>query len=149
MSQDKIELLWNTVRRPGTKNLVTHLGIEITHIGTDAIRGTMPVDERTHQPYGLLHGGASVVLAETLASFGSFLYLDPQTEMGVGLEINANHLKSATSGLVYGEARTIHVGRKTQVWSIEVKNEEGKLVCVSRCTIAVVPAPPKSEAKPR
>lgn len=149
MSQSKIDLLTKAARNPAAKNLVTHLGIELTYIGMDGLKGTMPVDERTHQPFGLLHGGASVVLAETLASFGSFLHLDPDTEMGVGLEINANHLKSVRSGVVYGEAKPIRVGRKTQVWSIEIKDGDGKLVCVSRCTIAVVPLQPKSEAKPR
>ncbi|RZA04362.1 MAG: hotdog fold thioesterase [Proteobacteria bacterium] len=139
MSQTNIDLLWKTIRDPHAKNMVDHLGISIDYIGTDAIRGSMPVDERTKQPYGLLHGGASVAFAETLASFGSIVHLDAATEMGVGLEINANHLRSATSGRVLGEAKPIHVGRKTQVWVIEIKNEEGKLVCTSRCTIAVVP----------
>jgi 1,4-dihydroxy-2-naphthoyl-CoA hydrolase len=138
MNQANADLLWEKIRDPNARDLVKHLGIEITYLGPDAIRGSMPVDERTHQPYGLLHGGASVVLAETLASFGSFLHLDAATEMGVGLEINANHLKSVRTGRVLGEAKPVHVGRKTQVWAIEIKSEDGKLVCVSRCTIAVV-----------
>lgn len=146
-AQATIDKLWEVIRNPPRKTLVSHLGIEITYVGMDGLRGTMPVDERTHQPFGLLHGGASVVLAETLASFGSFLHFDAEKEMGVGLEINANHLRSVTSGKVYGEAKPIHVGRKTQVWAIEIKTDDGKLVCVSRCTIAVVPLP-KSWAKP-
>lgn len=139
MSQQNIERLWQTIRDPKLKTLVSHLGIEIDYLGPDAIRGTMPVDERTVQYYGMLHGGASVAFAETLASLGSLVHVDVDKDMIVGLEINANHLRSATSGQVRGEGKPVHIGRKTQVWSIELKNEEGKLLCLSRCTIAVVP----------
>jgi uncharacterized protein (TIGR00369 family) len=121
--------------------MVGHLGITITEAGDDWLRGTMPVDERTKQPFGLLHGGASVALAETLGSVAGGLCVDPTTEAVVGLEINANHLRAARSGVVTGTARAIHVGRSTQVWEIRIENEVGKLVCVSRLTLAVVPKP--------
>lgn len=123
--------------RAGT--LVGHLGILITEIGDDFVRGTMPVDERTRQPYGLLHGGASVALAETLGSMAGNLCLDPQEAMAVGLEISANHVRAMTDGLVTGTARPLHLGRNTQVWDIRIENDAGQLVCVSRLTLAVVP----------
>lgn len=119
--------------------MVDHLGIVFTELGDDYLCGTMPVDRRTHQPYGLLHGGASVALAETLGSTGGFLYLDPATEMAVGLEISANHIRGVTQGTVTGTARALHVGRSTQVWEIRIENEEGQLVCISRLTLAIVP----------
>ncbi len=123
-------------------NLVGHLGIVITEVGDDWLRGTMPVEARTHQPFGLLHGGASVVLAETLGSLaGGLSVLDPQTQAVVGLEINANHIRGEKTGLVTGTARAVHVGRSTQVWDIRIENARGKLVCVSRLTLAVVPKP--------
>ena len=100
----------------------------------------MPVDARTHQPYGLLHGGASVVLAETLGSSAGNLCLDTGVQMAVGLEINANHLRAVRSGSVTGTARPLHVGRSTQVWEIHIEDEAGRRVCVSRITLAVVPA---------
>ena len=120
--------------------MVGHLGITITEAGEDWLRGTMPVDARTRQPYGLLHGGASVALAETLGSMAGGLCVDPQREAVVGLEINANHLRAVRSGVVTGTARALHVGRTTQVWEIRIENEAGKPVCVSRLTLAVVPA---------
>ena len=116
---------------------VTHLGIEFTEIGDDFLRGRVPVDERTRQPFGLLHGGVSVVLAETLGSIGAF-YASPEGHRGVGLDINANHLRAATSGWVTGTARPVHIGRTTQVWAIEMVNEAGELTCVSRITMAVL-----------
>jgi len=119
--------------------LVEHLGIEILEVGSDLIRGRMPVDHRTHQPFGLLHGGASVALAETLGSMGASLYVDPEQAMAVGLEINANHLRAVTSGWVIGTARPIHIGRSTQVWDIRIEDEQGRQTCVSRLTMAVVP----------
>lgn len=122
-------------------SLVEHVGIVITAAGEDWLRGTMPVDARTRQPYGLLHGGASVVLAETLGSVAGGLCVDPATQAVVGLEINANHLRAAREGMVTGTARAIHVGRSTQVWEIHIENEAGKLVCISRLTLAVIPAP--------
>jgi 1,4-dihydroxy-2-naphthoyl-CoA hydrolase len=116
------------------------LGIRITAVGDDWLQGTMPVDHRTHQPYGLLHGGASVVLAETLGSTAAMLTLDPDQELAVGLDINANHLRGVRNGTVTGTAKALHLGRTTQVWEIRIENEEGALVCISRITMAVIPA---------
>jgi 1,4-dihydroxy-2-naphthoyl-CoA hydrolase len=114
---------------------VSHLGIEFTELGTDFLRGRMPVDARTKQPYGLLHGGASAVLAETLGSVAAGLCID--AGQAVGIEINCNHLRGVTEGWVTGTARPLHVGRSTQVWDIRIEDERGKLVCVSRLTLAV------------
>lgn len=114
------------------------LGILFTEIGEDYIRGTMPVDARTVQPYGLLHGGASVALAETLGSTGAALCVDVQEYLVVGQEINANHVRAARNGLVTGTARPVHIGGRTHVWAIDIVNDAGKLVCVSRITIAVI-----------
>ena len=116
------------------------LDIRISAIGDDWLQGTMPVDHRTHQPYGLLHGGASVVLAETLGSSAAMLTLDPEKELAVGLDINANHIRGVRSGTVTGTAKMLHIGRSTQVWEIRIESEEGALVCISRITMAVVPA---------
>jgi 1,4-dihydroxy-2-naphthoyl-CoA hydrolase len=118
--------------------MVEHLGIEFTAIGEDFIEAKMPVDHRTHQPLGLLHGGASVTLAETLGSIAATGCLDFSTQYCVGLEINANHIKSAKDGFVYGTARPLHIGRKTHVWEIRIINEKKELVCVSRITLAVI-----------
>jgi len=119
--------------------LVEHLGIEVLEVGVDFVRGRMPVDHRTHQPFGLLHGGASVALAETLGSMAGNLCLDPSTHRAVGLEINANHLRAVTHGWVTGTATAVHIGRSTQVWDIRIENEAGQATCVSRLTLAVVP----------
>ena len=115
-----------------------HLGIEFTEIGPDFISARMPVDERTKQPFGLLHGGASAALAETLGSVASSLCIDLSEQYPVGLEINVNHLRPVTSGYVYGTAKAIHLGRKTHVWDITIVNEEKKPVCVSRLTVMIV-----------
>ena len=120
--------------------LIEHLGIVFTAVGEDWLQATMPVDARTRQPYGLLHGGASVVLAETLGSSAGNLCVDTQQQVCVGLEINANHLRGARTGTVTGTAKALHVGRTTQVWEIRIENEQGKPVCISRLTLAVVPA---------
>ena len=117
------------------------LGIRIVEVGDDYIRATMPVDARTRQPFGLLHGGASVLLAETLGSMAGVMTLDPSREVAVGLEINANHVRAVQSGEVTGTARPLHVGRTTQVWEIRIENDKGALCCVSRITLAVVPRP--------
>ena len=122
--------------RDGT--LVGHLGIEFTEIGEDFISATMPVDGRTRQPYGLLHGGASVALAETLGSTGAAMSVDAREYQCVGQEINANHVRAVRSGLVTGTARPVHLGGRTQVWTIDIVNEAGKLVCTSRLTVAVI-----------
>jgi len=119
--------------------LIEHLGIVFTEAGEDWVRATMPVEPRTRQPYGLLHGGASVVLAETLGSSAGNLCLDTREHMAVGLEINANHLRGVREGMVTGTARALHVGRTTQVWEIRIEDERGRAVCVSRLTLAVVP----------
>ena len=113
------------------------LGIVFTEIGPDYVRGTMPVDARTRQPYGLLHGGASVLLAETLGSSAGNLCVGSD-EICVGIEINANHLRAAREGMVTGTARPIHIGARTQVWDIRIEDERGRLVCISRLTLAVV-----------
>ena len=136
--------LWKTqpdlaaIKQANQKTLMNTIGIEITEIGEDFVRGTMPVDARTHQPYGILHGGASVALAETLGSYAAMLCCDPGF-YAVGLDINANHVRAVASGTVTGTARPLHVGRSTQVWEIRIEDEVGKLVCISRLTMAVVP----------
>ena len=118
--------------------LAQHLGIEFTEIGVDFVSGRMPVDHRTHQPFGLLHGGASVALAETLGSQAAALTLDLSKQFCVGLDINANHIKSVKEGFVNGTAKPIHVGKRTQVWEIKISDESGKLVCISRITMAII-----------
>jgi 1,4-dihydroxy-2-naphthoyl-CoA hydrolase len=122
--------------REGTLDAL--LGIVFTEIGDDFIRATMPVDARTRQPYGLLHGGASVALAETLGSTGATMCIDVKEYQCVGQEINANHVRSARAGLVTGTARPVHLGGRTHVWIIDIVNEAGKLVCTSRLTVAIV-----------
>jgi 1,4-dihydroxy-2-naphthoyl-CoA hydrolase len=114
------------------------LGIEVTEVGDDYLRGTMPVDQRTHQPYGILHGGASVVLAESLGSAGAALCVDSGRYRVVGLDINANHLRAVSGGHVTGTATPIHLGRTTQVWSIELRDDDGRMTCICRLTIAVL-----------
>ena len=114
-----------------------YLGMEFLEVGDDYIKGRIPVDPRTRQPYGLLHGGISVVLAETLGSCGA-MYCTPPGQRVVGLDINANHLRGATSGWVTGTTRPVHIGRSTQVWHIDLHDEQGRLTCVSRITMAVL-----------
>lgn len=116
---------------------VRQLGIEFTEVGDDFIAARVPVDARTKQPYGLLHGGVSVVLAETLGSCGA-AFTCPEGHRAVGLDINANHLKGATQGWVMGVTRPVHIGRSTQVWHIDLRNEAGELTCVSRITMSVL-----------
>ena len=118
--------------------MTEQIGIEITDFGDDFICGRMPVDHRTVQPFGLLHGGASATLAETLGSIAGGLKVDRELQTVVGVEINCNHLRSAKDGWVYGKATPVKIGRKIQVWNIEIKNDDEKLVCVSRLTLAVV-----------
>lgn len=122
--------------------LMEALGIEFTELGEGYLRATMPVDARTRQPYGLLHGGASVALAETLGSSAGALLAGGNAV--VGLEINANHLRAVRQGTVTGTARPLHLGRSTQVWDIRIEDQTGQLVCISRLTLAVLPAPPAS-----
>lgn len=116
---------------------IGHLGVELTEVGPDRLVGRMPVDRRTRQPFGLLHGGASVFLAETLASWAASLVASPD-QVCVGMEINANHLRPVTSGWVTGTARPISLGRRSHVWEVRIVDEDGRLVCVSRCTLAVI-----------
>lgn len=123
--------------RDGT--MLETLDIRISEIGDDYLVGTMPVDHRTVQPYGILHGGASVTLAESLGSVAAHLTVDPNEYYCVGMEINANHLRPATKGRVTGTARPIHIGRSSQVWGIEIVDEDQKKICISRITMAVVP----------
>ncbi|MGO1462324.1 MAG: hotdog fold thioesterase [Marinobacter sp.] len=135
--------IWNV--KPDLENLakasmntaVSHMGIEYTEIGDDFVKGRMPVDERTIQPFGILHGGSSVVLAETLGSMAANCCLKDPNTVAVGLDINANHIRPATRGWVYGTARAVHIGSATQVWEIRIENEAGKLTCMSRLTMAV------------
>lgn len=117
--------------------IMEHIGIEVVEIGDNFITLSMPVDSRTHQPMGLLHGGASVVLAESVGSLAANLCVDNTKQYCVGLDINANHIRSARSGTVFGTATPVHIGRSTQVWHIDIVDDQGKLVCVSRLTMAV------------
>ena len=122
-----------------TDSLGKHIGIEFVEAGEGYLIARMPVDKRTHQPFGILHGGASVALAETLGSVASYILLDdPGKQRAVGLEINANHIRSVSDGWVYGRCKPIHVGRTTHVWDIRITDERDKLVCVSRLTVAVI-----------
>lgn len=118
--------------------LLETLGIEITSLEAGKVTATMPVDERTRQPFGLLHGGASVALAETVASIGAYELVDKETEATVGLEINANHIRSKKDGYVTAVATVMHQGKTTMVWDIKISDEQGRLICISRCTMAVI-----------
>lgn len=124
------------------RTMVEHIGIEFTEVGPDYIQARMPVDHRTHQPYGLLHGGASVVLAETLGSVAAHCTVVHENKYCVGLEINANHIRAVKEGFVTGTARPLHVGKRTQVWEIRITNNQNELVCVSRITLAVLDKKP-------
>jgi 1,4-dihydroxy-2-naphthoyl-CoA hydrolase len=121
-----------------SNTLAERLGIQVTEIGPDYLRATMPVNSHTHQPHGILHGGASVALAETVGSLAANLCVDVTKYVCVGQEINANHVRSVASGLVTGTARPYHVGGRSHVWGIEIRDENDKLVCVSRLTMAVM-----------
>src|SRR5690625_2765435 len=118
--------------------LIETLGITVVSLDQDLVVLTMPVDQRTHQPAGFLHGGASVALAETAASMGGFLHVDPEEEIGFGIEINANHVKSKRSGIVTAKATPVHVGKTTMVWEINITDEDNELSCITRCTYGVV-----------
>lgn len=122
----------------GKNTMGEHLSMVFTELGDDYLKATMPVDHRTKQPYGLLHGGASVALAETLGSVGAALVADPEKFICVGQEINANHLRSVRDGLVTGIAKPVHIGASSQVWEIKIYDEREKLVCISRLTVAVL-----------
>src|SRR5699024_7823219 len=118
--------------------IMESLGINILTLDTDKVVMTMPVDERTHQPAGYLHGGASVLLAETAASIGGFINIDPEEKAVFGMEINANHVKSKKDGIVTATASPYHIGRTTMVWDIKITDEHNKLICISRCTLGIV-----------
>lgn len=124
----------------GVRDISQYLDLRLTEIGDDYLRGTLPVDERTRQPFGLLHGGASVVLAETLGSVASNLVIDSSKFHAVGQEISANHLRSARSGRVTGTVRPVYIGGRSHVWDIQIHDDAGKLTCVSRLTMAVIRA---------
>ena len=128
----------DALNKMSDNTMLQHLGIEFVEVGEDFITARMPVDKRTHQPYGLLHGGASVALAETLGSVAAHCSIDAAKFYCVGLEINANHLKGVRDGFVYGTARSIHVGRSTQVWEIRIENDKEELICISRITMAIL-----------
>lgn len=123
---------------PFENTMMGFLGIEVVHAAADRVVMSLPVGPKVHQPYGLLHGGASVALAETAASVGTFLNIDPETEWAVGLEINANHLRSVREGKVVAEALPLHKGRTSMVWDVRIRDEREALVCVARCTVAIV-----------
>jgi 1,4-dihydroxy-2-naphthoyl-CoA hydrolase len=137
-----------TTGLPQRETLLTTLGIDITSASAQRVEARMPVGPRVLQPFGLLHGGASVALAETVASVGAWMNVDQQREHVVGIEINANHLRAKRDGEVIAIATPVHVGKRTQVWEVRIADEEGKAVCISRCTLAVVPASPNAEKKP-
>lgn len=134
----KATVTLDILNKMSTNTMVQHLGIQFVEVGTDFLVARMPVDHRTHQPMGLLHGGASVALAETLGSVAAHCSIDMAKSYCVGLEINANHLKAVREGFVYGTARPIHIGRSTQVWEIRIENEKKELVCISRITMAIL-----------
>ncbi|GAA0847499.1 hotdog fold thioesterase [Marinobacter szutsaonensis] len=123
------------------KTAVGHMGIEYLEVGDNYVKGRMPVDERTVQPFGILHGGASVVLAETLGSMAANCCLKDPGTVAVGLDINANHIRPVSKGWVYGTATALHIGSATQVWEIRIENEQGKTTCISRLTMAVTKRP--------
>ena len=127
------------LRAEATRNLADTLGIKFRQLTPERVVATMPVDERTRQPFGILHGGASVALAETIASIGGALNVDLETFVVVGLEINANHIRAKRDGTVTGTGTPIHLGRSTHVWEVRIVDEEDRPVCVSRCTLAVMP----------
>lgn len=127
------------INAAGANTIATSLDIRFEAFSEDSLTASMVVDQRTHQPFGLLHGGASVVLAETLGSMASYLVIDTEKFFCVGLEVNANHVRGVRSGRVTGVVRPLHIGRTTHVWDIRLSNDEGKLCCISRLTVAVVP----------
>ncbi len=138
MSIWKIPVTAELLNNRTHKDMTSFLGIEFTEVGEDYVCGKMPVDERTRQPFGILHGGAHVVLAETLGSIAANLCIDPAVGYAVGLDINSNHLKSIREGWVYGTARPVHIGAATQVWEIKITDEKGTLLNISRLTMFVV-----------
>lgn len=138
MSIFKPGISLETLKKLSPNSMIDHLGITFTAIGEDYLEAKMPVDHRTHQPLGLLHGGASVTLAETLGSIAAMFCLDANLQYPVGLEINANHIKSVREGFVIGRVKPVHIGKKTHVWEIRISTEKNELVCISRITMAII-----------
>ncbi len=138
MSVFKPGIALEALNKLSANTMVEHVGIEYTSIGEDYLEAKMPVDYRTHQPLGLLHGGASVTLAETLGSVAAMCCLDTNLQYPVGLEINANHIKSVREGFVLGRVKPVHIGKKTHVWEIRITTEKNELVCLSRITMAII-----------
>jgi uncharacterized protein (TIGR00369 family) len=138
MSIWKTPISIEAITKRGQNTMMTHLGIEFTEIGADFLKAKMPVDHRTKQPIGIMHGGASCVLAETVGSVAANFCVDLTTQYCVGLDINTNHIRSAREGYVIGTAKPYHIGRTTQVWSIEIHDEKGQLISVNRLTMAVL-----------
>lgn len=134
LSLEELQLL-------GANTMGDHLGIRWEEVGPDFLVASMPVDNRTKQPYGLLHGGASVTLAETIGSVGAAMSVNPEKFIAVGMEVNANHIRSARDGRVFGTARPLHRGASSQVWEIRIEDQQGKLVCISRLTVAILKKP--------
>lgn len=121
-----------------SQTIMATLGIEITEFTKERVTATMPVTPKTHQPFGIMHGGVSVVIAETVASAGSYQFIDAQKQRAVGLEINANHIRSKSDGVIHAIGIPIHVGRKTIIWDIRIYDEAENLICISRCTMAII-----------
>ena len=134
----KSEVTLDSLNKMSVNTMLEHIGIQFTGVGDGTIEARMPVDHRTHQPFGILHGGASVALAETLGSVAAMLCLDGSTQYCVGLDINANHIKAVKEGFVIGRVKPIHVGKKTHVWEIKITTEKEELVCISRITMAIL-----------
>ena len=134
-----LDISLDQLNEMGKGNMAELLGMEFTEIGPDCLRAMMPVDHRTKQPYGLLHGGASTALAETVGSVASALIIDPEKQICVGLEINANHVRGIKEGYVHALVKPLHIGGSTHVWDIRITDDQHKLVCVSRLTVAVLP----------
>lgn len=134
----KTDVTLEMLNKMSVNTMLQHIGIQFTKVGDGTIEARMPVDHRTHQPFGLLHGGASVTLAETLGSVAAMCCLDSSTQYCVGLDINANHIKSVKDGFVVGTVKPIHIGKKTHVWEIKIATEKEELVCISRITMAIL-----------
>ncbi|MGX5820545.1 hotdog fold thioesterase [Chitinophaga lutea] len=134
-----LDISLDQLNEHGQHTMGSHLGMEFTEIGPDYLRAMMPVDARTVQPYRLLHGGASAALAETVGSMASGLIIDPEKQICVGLEINANHIRGVREGYVHAVAKPLHIGSSTHVWDIRITDDEERLVCVSRLTVAILP----------
>ena len=132
------EKLLEKMSKMNQNTMATAIGLELTDIGNDYVCGKIPIDKRTIQPFGFLHGGASVALAETLGSLAGQMQVDPEKEIVLGIEINANHIKSVNEGWVYGKASPIKIGKKIHVWEIQITDVEKKMVCISRLTLAVL-----------